>query len=45
MSELVPVEIPDAEHDLVIERATAIDVAKGVRQGVSAAAGQVRAAV
>lgn len=28
MSELVPVEIPDAEHDLVIERAAAIDVAK-----------------
>jgi transposase len=30
MSELVPLEIPDAEHDLVIERAAAIDVAKAL---------------
>jgi hypothetical protein len=26
----VPVEIPDAEHELVIERAAAIDVAKAL---------------
>ena len=40
-----PVEIPDAEHELVIERAAAIDVAKAAGQSVCAAAWQVGAAV
>jgi hypothetical protein len=39
-----PVEIPDAEHELVIERAAAIDVAKAAGK-VCPAARQVRAAV
>jgi hypothetical protein len=33
-----PEEIPDAEHELVLERVCVIDVAKGQRQGVRAAA-------
>ena len=39
-----PVEIPDAEHELVIESVAAIDVAKAVGK-VRAAARQVGAAV
>jgi hypothetical protein len=40
-----PVEIPDAEHELVIERVAEIDAAKAGGQGMCAAARQVGAAV
>ncbi len=44
VSKSAPVEIPDAEHELVIERAAAIDVAKAAGK-VCAVDRQVRAAV